>query len=277
MGPQDLRLVIVVEVTLLGSAQDGGVPQVGCDCCLDLEQRYPVSIGLTDAEGGKHLFEATRHLGDQLRIWGCNSVESVFLTHAHIGHVDGLGLFGKETMAAKGVNLYCSKMMLDLIERTPHWSALLSDGVFIPRVASVYQLPGVIVEAIEVPHRDELSDMHAYLIKAEKTLLFLPDHDTWQETLRGHDLRAWLNHLEVDIALIDGTFYSADELKHRDQSKVPHPPVEQTLHMLGERREGDGEVIFIHLNHTNPLCRDDTPVTELGWKVGKEGMSFSLS
>ena len=112
----------MVEVVLLGSAQDGGVPQVGCDCCSDLEQRYPVSIGLTDAEGGKHLFEATRHLGDQLRIWGCNSVDSVFLTHAHIGHVDGLGLFGKETMAAKGVNLYCSKMMLDLIERTPHWS-----------------------------------------------------------------------------------------------------------------------------------------------------------
>ena len=64
MGPQDLRLVIVVEVVLLGSAQDGGVPQVGCDCCSNLEQRYPVSIGLTDAEGGKHLFEATRHLGE---------------------------------------------------------------------------------------------------------------------------------------------------------------------------------------------------------------------
>ena len=119
--------------------------------------------------------------------------------------------------------------------------------------------------------------MHAYLIKAEKTLLFLPDHDTWQETLREHDLRAWLNHLEVDIALIDGTFFSADELTHRSQDDVPHPPVEQTLQMLGERREGDGEVVFIHLNHTNPLCSDDSPVTELGWKVGKEGMSFSLS
>ena len=95
----------MVEVVLLGSAQDGGVPQVGCDCCIDLEQRYPVSIGLTDADGGKHLFEATRHLGDQLRIWGCNSVDSVFLTHAHIGHVDGLGLFGKETMAVSYTHL----------------------------------------------------------------------------------------------------------------------------------------------------------------------------
>jgi len=266
----------MVTVTLLGSAQDGGVPQVGCNCCTELVPRYPVSIGLIDAEGGRHLFEATRNLGEQLRIWGTDSVDSLFLTHAHFGHVDGLGLFGKETMNAQGVALHCSKSMLDLIERTPNWSILLSQGVFSPRTAPFVQFPGVSVEAIEVPHRSELSDMHAYLIKAEKTLLFLPDHDTWQETLREHDLRAWLNHLEVDIALIDGTFFSADELTHRSQDDVPHPPVEQTLQMLGERREGDGEVVFIHLNHTNPLCSDDSPVTELGWKVGKEGMKFVL-
>ena len=266
----------MVTVTLLGSAQDGGVPHVGCDCCVNLKQRYPVSIGLIDSEGGKHLFEATRYLGEQLRIWGVDSVDSLFLTHAHFGHVDGLGLFGKETMNAQGVSLHCSKSMLDLIERTPNWSILLSHGVFSPRTAPLVQLPGVTVEALEVPHRAELSDMHAYLIKAEKTLLFLPDHDTWQETFREHDLRAWLNHLEVDIALIDGTFFSSDELKHRDQSDVPHPPVEQTLQMLGERRDGDGEVVFIHLNHTNRLCRDETPVTELGWKVGTEGEVFHL-
>ena len=47
----------MVEVVLLGSAQDG-VYGVGCDCC-SVGARYPVSIGLTDAEGGKHLFEAT--------------------------------------------------------------------------------------------------------------------------------------------------------------------------------------------------------------------------
>jgi len=267
----------MVSVTILGSAQDGGVPQVGCTCCLDVDKRYPVSIGLTDSDGGNHLFEASRALGEQLRIWGVERIDSLFLTHAHFGHVDGLGLFGKETMNSKGIPLHCSKQMVDLIERTPNWSILLSDGVFIPRTAPIIHYPGVSIEAIEIPHRNELSDMHAYVIKAKKTLLFLPDHDTWQETLRGHDLRAWLNHFEVDIALIDGTFYSSDELKHRDQKEVPHPPVEQTLQMLGERREGDGEIVFIHLNHTNPLCRDETPVTELGWKVGKEGMSFSLS
>ena len=270
----------MVEVILLGTAQDGGVPQVGCilACCQDVERRYPVSLGLTDSQGNHHLFEASRYLGEQMRLWNVSSIDSVFLTHAHFGHVDGLGLFGKETMNCRDLPLHVSKIMLDLIHSTPTWSTLISDGVFIPEVFDnkIIQLPGVTVEPLKVPHRSEHSDMHAFLIKAEKTLLFLPDHDTWQETLQEHDLRAWLNHLEVDIALIDGTFYSADELGHRRQSEVPHPPVEQTLEMLGERREGDGEVVFIHLNHTNPLCKDDTLVTKLGWKVGKEGMKFLL-
>ena len=111
----------MVTVTLLGTAQDGGVPQVGCDCCIDVKQRYPVSIGLTDSEGVKHLFEATRYLGEQLRIWNVKTVNSLFLTHAHFGHVDGLGLFGRETMNARGISLYCSEKMVDLIERTPNW------------------------------------------------------------------------------------------------------------------------------------------------------------
>lgn len=271
----------MVEVVLLGTAQDGGVPQVGCTlgCCQDVEGRYPVSLGLTDSEGNHHLFEASRHLGDQLLLWNVSTIDSLFLTHAHFGHVDGLGLFGKETMNCKHVPLHLSEKMLELMHATPTWSSLISDEVFTPHTFNnkIVQLPGVTVEPIEVPHRAEHSDMHAFLIKASKTMLFLPDHDTWQETLREHDLRAWLNHLEVDIALLDGTFYSADELSHRTQSDVPHPPVEQTLEMLGKRREGDGEVVFIHLNHTNPLCKDDTPVAELGWKVGLEGMSFSLS
>ena len=84
----------MVTVTLLGSAQDGGVPQVGCDCCLDLEKRHPVSIGLTDAEGGNHLFEATRALGDQLQIWGVKNIDSLFLSHVLFVLVFVLFFFG---------------------------------------------------------------------------------------------------------------------------------------------------------------------------------------
>ena len=68
----------MVEVILLGTAQDGGVPQVGCnvDCCQDVERRYPVSLGLTDSQGNHHLFEASRYLGEQMRLWNISSIDS---------------------------------------------------------------------------------------------------------------------------------------------------------------------------------------------------------
>lgn len=99
----------MVEVTLLGIAQDGGRPQAGCTrpCCQSLtpsDAAFPVALGITDGDAN-HLIEATRCLGQQLTIWGQTSIDNVFLTHAHFGHVDGLGLFGKETMNAKNVGL----------------------------------------------------------------------------------------------------------------------------------------------------------------------------
>ena len=277
----------MVTVTLLGSAQDGGVPQVGCDCCLDLEKRHPVSIGLTDAEGGNHLFEATRALGDQLQIWGVKNIDSLFLTHAHFGHVDGLGLFGRETMNAKGIPLYASQKMQQLITDTPQWRIMVEQGVFVPREISnnnKVEFGELTIEPILVPHRDELSDMHAFVISSSQNkLLYLPDHDTWEETLsmyNCHDIRQWLKELAIDIALIDGTFWSEDELQSRNQEKVPHPPIKQTIEMLGYKQQGDPEIYFIHLNHTNPVydqwSEQHTQVIEMGWKIGKQGMKIKL-
>jgi pyrroloquinoline quinone biosynthesis protein B len=86
--------------------------------------------------------------------------------------------------------------------------------------------------------------------------------------------------MQIDIALLDGTFWSKDELGGRDQSKVPHPPVFQTLNMLGNREDGDPEVYFTHLNHTNPLYDAEgeqmKQVTSLGWKVAQQGQRFTL-
>ena len=61
---------------------------------------------------------------------------------------------------------------------------------------------------------------------------------------------------------------------------MPHPPVKQTLQLLGERKTDDPEIIFIHLNHTNPLYDESSPayeeVTSNGWKVGVQGQTFTL-
>ncbi|NCG42853.1 MAG: pyrroloquinoline quinone biosynthesis protein B, partial [Euryarchaeota archaeon] len=47
-----------------------------------------------------------------------------------------------------------------------------------------------------------------------------------------------------------------------------------------ERRVDDPEIIFIHLNHTNPLYDESSPAYEEvisnGWEVGVQGQTFIL-
>ena len=62
-----------VSVTILGTAQDGGIPQAGCSCqrCLDAHRdlklrKYPVSLGILGVDGTKHIIEITKNLSEQL-------------------------------------------------------------------------------------------------------------------------------------------------------------------------------------------------------------------
>jgi len=282
----------MAEVTLLGVAQDGGRPQPSClkDCCKGIkhdEISFPTSLGTTLLDGTKHLFDVTRNLGQQFNIWGENNPTNVWLTHAHFGHVDGLGLFGRETIGAKGIKLHVSQKMTDLIHSTPQWSLMVKQGVFEINTfqnGDKIQFGKESIEPIIVPHRDELSDMHAFIIRGEgKSLLYLPDHDTWEETLSSYEcklIREWFDKLEVDAAFIDGTFWSQHELSGRSQAEVPHPPVSQTIAHLGTKLPNDIDLYFIHLNHTNPLYHKSSSafktVESMGWNVGKQGMKITL-
>jgi pyrroloquinoline quinone biosynthesis protein B len=282
----------MAEVTLLGIAQDGGRPQPLCQkpCCANVgldERAFPTSMGIKFEDSSTHLFDATRNLGDQLNIWQENLPSHVWLTHAHFGHVDGLGLFGRETIGAKGIILHVSKQMQELIQATPQWAIMLEQGVFTLEVFATGEEISVESETIIpllVPHRDELSDMHAFIIRGkEKSLLYLPDHDTWEETLSLYGcklIREWFEKFNIDTAFIDGTFWSQHELSGRSQEEVPHPPVSQTIAHLGSRLPSDAEVFFIHLNHTNPLYDKSSSafktVESMGWKIGVQGMKVNL-
>ena len=276
-------------VTLLGIAQDGGRPQPGCTrlCCENLgseDIRSPVSMSIQTSGGKTILVEATRDLGRQLRFIGTPFVDHLILTHAHLGHVDGLGLFGRETMSARNIQLHCSPSMQSLVKRTPAWNQLLKQSVFqfasFPRI----EIDDVAVEFHKVPHRDELSDTHAIIVRGKtKSILFLSDHDTWRETLDAYKcetIREFLAKLNVDIALLDGTFWSGDELQGRDMNVVPHPTVQESLERLGMRLKNDPQIVFFHFNHTNLLHNTDSEeysiLKELGWDVGFETQQFTL-
>ena len=276
-------------VTLLGIAQDGGRPQPGCtrQCCQGLNEedyRSPVSLGIKTSSGKTLLIEATRDLGKQLRMIDNPSIDHLFITHAHLGHVDGLGLFGRETMSARHIHFHCSPSMRALIKATPAWNQLLQQNVLEFGEFPEVMIDDVTIEFLQVPHRAELSDMHAIIIRGPlKSLLFLPDHDSWDETLEAYNcdsIRSFLAKFSIDIALLDGTFWSGGELKGRDMRLVPHPTVEESLHRLGEARPNDTEIFFIHLNHTNPLynpnSNESNQLQDAGWAIGYETQQFKL-
>ncbi len=86
--------------------------------------------------------------------------------------------------------------------------------------------------------------------------------------------------MDIDFALVDGTFWDNSELRGRDMSQIPHPTISETLERIGNRGEEDPDIIFIHINHTNPVLDKQSAqygeVASKGWSVAKQGSSIVL-
>ena len=127
--PSQCMAIGDVELVVVGIAQDGGVPQAGCVCerCVvalkDESRRFhPVSCIIRGSDGSIHLIEASRAIASQLGIAAISlnvgssiTPDSVSLTHAHLGHIDGLGQFGKEVMGLENVTLFASNSVIEVL------------------------------------------------------------------------------------------------------------------------------------------------------------------
>ena len=291
-----------VSVTILGTAQDGGIPQAGCSCqrCLDAHRdlklrKYPVSLGILGVDGTKHIIEITKNLSEQLVIWTPDKnelfiPETVSITHLHLGHIEGIGQLGKPVMGLREVDIYLSPNNKDIFDNRSDIVLMEDEGNIRTHSKNFYH-PfepkdgcGFSLQFIPIPHRSELGDNAAIIIKAEeKSILFMPDQDSWGDTLDYHskdNIRDFLKMFDIDEALIDGTFWSMDELPRRDISKIPHPTIQETIQLLGRKRKGDPEISFLHLNHSNPvndLGSEQRKVVEgNGWKISEMGDVLNL-
>jgi pyrroloquinoline quinone biosynthesis protein B len=294
-------------LVVLGIAQDGGVPHMGCEkgpCAAarrgERRAEKVACLGLTDGERA-YVFDATPDLPAQVHAMGARAPSGVFLTHAHIGHYTGLVHLGKEVLGARGVPVYATPKMTQFLSTNAPWSALVANGNVEFRDNADVDLGDVRVTAFQVPHRNEYADTVGYLIEGPRAkAVFIPDIDRWVSErpqadertgtvpdartgagLAGgefgsapdkpFDIRALVS--SVDHAFLDATFSSGDELPGRDMSKVPHPLVPDTM----TRLDGLGaRVRFIHLNHTNPLLDDPSPAERRGFRVAREGDVFDL-
>ena len=263
-------------LVVLGVAQDGGMPHLGCTrprCEAARRGERPrqrvVCLGLTNGERA-YLFDATPDFPAQVHALGASRPDGVFLTHAHIGHYTGLVHLGKEVLGAKGVPLYATERLRDFLKTNGPWDALVRNGNVDLQPNTSVDLGGVTVTAFPVPHRDEYSDTVGYRIEGPRaSAVFIPDIDRWTDWDR--DVRDVVE--SVDHAFLDATFFSLDELPHRDITRVRHPLATDSM----DRLEGLGaRVWFVHLNHTNPLWDDDSPVRDRGFHVAREGDAFDL-
>ena len=282
-------------ITILGTAQDGGFPHIGCQkkCCDDFykgisPKQKVVSLGLIDREAQqKFLFEATPDISTQLADLENNHLKTntiingVFITHAHIGHYAGLLYFGKEALGKKDTRVYAMPKMKGFLENNGPWSQLVTDQNIVfsnLKKDTVIQLNHSLkVTPFLVPHRDEFSETVGYKIEGKnKSALFIPDINKWS---------LWEKNIveevkKVDYAFLDATFFKEGEI-NRPMSEVPHPFIVETVDLFkNESLTTKNKVIFIHFNHTNPALQPNSKerneLTLLGYKFATEGERFEL-
>ena len=160
--------------------------------------------------------------------------------------------------------MYVSAQMAGCLSESAPWSQLIALGNIKPcTVKAGHEIalsPNLHLLPVKVPHRDEFSDTMAFVVQGPaRGLFYCPDIDGWDGWDR--DLKCLVSGL--DVALLDGTFYSAGELPGRDLSQIPHPLVIDTAQRLAGV---NCEVRLIHLNHSNPLY---APGLERAWLEAK--------
>ncbi|MHC4663361.1 MAG: MBL fold metallo-hydrolase [Planctomycetota bacterium] len=249
---------------LLGTAQDGGIPQVGCDCeqCTAARKnselrRKVASLGIILEDENKiFVIDATPDFPSQadylrLRLPGresANPVDGIFITHLHLGHYTGLLHLGRESCSSKMLPVYATFANGRFLESQKPFSHLVERGeIEIRELAgeSVSIGRNVSVTPFHVRHRNEDGDTVGFAIRGGNfSIVYLPDLDEWDEAAEQAVRRA-------DVAIVDGTFSSADEVPSRDGADVSHPPIPET-----RKRFEDASVrlVFTHFNHTNPLA-----------------------
>lgn len=288
-------------VRVLGSVQDGGFPHAGCyrECCErargdPAQRRWVASLGVViPASGDRFLIDATPDLRpqlDALRGDGADAadrsrrkpIDGLLLTHAHIGHYLGLAFFGFEAMHTAQLPVYCTPELAEFLASNAPWDQLVRlDEIALREISdnqTVRLHDSLSVTLVPVPHRDEYADTVGYILRGpERSLLYVPDTDSWE---------AWDPPLTelldgIDIAILDGTFFSAGELPGRDMASIGHPLIERSLELLGPMvASGKLKVYFTHLNHSNPALDPHgeafARIRDRGFDVVREGQEFPL-
>lgn len=268
-----------MKVEILGNVQDGGIPHLGCGCELCVkaredprEAKYVASLLLKESDDentARYLVNATPDIRQQVK-W--KYLDGIFVPHEGLGHITGLQFFGQEGPDISELSVFCCNAVEDyMMKNDPYRFLIDRDNIQIHDFSDGEEedIRGGRVESRQFYHPHLNHDTTAYMIHGEnKKLFYLADIVNFND-----EIEACIE--EADVALIDGTFWSEDEIGRYEE--VPHPPIRRSLDQFEDL---DTKIYFIHMNHTNPVLREDSDerkkLNERGFSVAKQGHEFQL-
>jgi pyrroloquinoline quinone biosynthesis protein B len=305
-------------IKVLGSAAGGGFPQANCNCrnCADVRAGRPGLIPRTQSsiavsKDGEHwlLLNASPDIRQQINATpqlaprpgsGTRSspIVAVALTNGDVDHVAGL-LSLRESLS---FTLFASQRVLGALAANSIFNVLSSRHV--SRIA----LP--LDERIEVPRGLAIE---AYAVPG-KVALYLEDASPQFGTREGDSIGLEVSDpatgaafhyipgcaaVDADLArrlrgarlaLFDGTLYTDEEMVEQGLSEktgrrmghisMSGPPGSMEGSMAAFAALGVERRIYVHMNNSNPVLREDSPerahVQRAGWEIAWDGMEIQL-
>jgi pyrroloquinoline quinone biosynthesis protein B len=305
-------------VRILGSAAGGGFPQWNCACvnCRGLREglinaspRTQESVCLSVDDENWFLINASPDIRSQIESFGplhprtlrASPIQAIFLTNGDLDHCLGLlslrehhrlVVYATESVRrgfTEGNVLYrtLQRFAEQVIWRTltlgVEETVLRADGSPSGLTVKAMAVPGkppVHLEGLVSPLDPELNVGLRFRESANGRVLAYC-------SAVGRMTPSVLEGLEgADCLLCDGTFWSSDELSapgflQKSAEDLAHWPVGGTEGILSMLSKIAVPLrVFIHINNTNPILREDSPeraiVEAAGWTVAWDGMEIRL-
>jgi pyrroloquinoline quinone biosynthesis protein B len=304
-----------MKIQVLGSAAGGGFPQWNCNCAncdgvrrgsIDARPRTQSSIAVTENGQDWVLVNASPDLLAQIKAHPAlqparalrdSGIAAVLLMDAQVDHVTGLLMLRER---GSPLPLYATKQVM----------ADLSDGLNIGRALGHYcgldwkpvspdqrsfqiaplqrtAFSAVTLDSKAPPYSPHRNDPHP----GDNIGLTMTDLQSGRSAFYAPGLGGLTPAVEhamagADVLLVDGTFWSADEMIRlglsaktaADMGHLPQSGPEGMIAVLD--RMPASRKILIHINNSNPILREDSPERALlqqhGIEVAFDGMEISL-
>jgi pyrroloquinoline quinone biosynthesis protein B len=300
-----------MKIKVLGSAAGGGFPQWNCGCpncdrarrgLSGFRSRTQAQVAVSPSPGAWILLNASPDLRQQLlnnpdfgptQNTRATPVSTIILLSADVDSVMGLlhlrefqplHVFGTPSvlriLTEENSLFRCLERSLPAVrwEAMPINRATTIDGLAVRAIPLGGDYPDYVSAALRKDLAEDEAVVGIEFVQSEKTFFYAP-------SISGHkdDWKCCVK--EADLAFLDGTFWTDNELIDvrggKTAREIGHLPLSGPDGLLAQLPQPPkGRRALIHLNNTNPVLDESSvanrAVRDAGWEVAYDGMEFEL-